>query len=101
MPKTTEEWLDIAKVFNDRWNFPNCCGAIDGKHVQIQSPPNTHSEFVNYKKTFSIILFALVDGNYCFRYIDVGANGNAGDSTIFKDSTLRQALENNTIGFPE
>jgi len=32
----TEEWLRIAKTFNDIWNFPHCIGAIDGKHVVIQ-----------------------------------------------------------------
>ena len=30
-PSSPEEWLDIAKHFEDRWHYPNSIGAIDGK----------------------------------------------------------------------
>ena len=55
-PKTTEEWREVARQFEDVWNFPNCVGAIDGKHVRIQCPSGTGSMYFNYKKYFSIIL---------------------------------------------
>lgn len=101
MPATTDEWGKIKDTFFHRWNFPMCCGAIDGKHVIIKRPPDSGSSFYNYKKTYSIILFAMVDGDYCFTYIDIGANGRASDSAVFRDSTLNIALENNTLGIPE
>lgn len=49
MPKTENEWEEVAKQFNTRWQFPNCVGAVDGKHVVMVAPPNAGSVFYNYK----------------------------------------------------
>ena len=40
-----DKWKSIADEFYERWNFPNCIGAIDGKHVMIQCPFNSGSLF--------------------------------------------------------
>lgn len=101
MPKTVNEWKEIEMKFFQRWNFPKCLGAIDGKHVIIKRPRRSGSVYFNYKRTYSIILFAMVDADYCFTYIDVGGNGRASDSAIFRDSTLNIAMENKTLGMPE
>lgn len=47
--KTNPQWLDISNTFNFKWNFPNCLGAIDGKHIAIKCPANAGSLFYNYK----------------------------------------------------
>ena len=96
---TTEKWKEIIKEFWKRCGFPNCLGAIDGKHVTIQAPANSGSNFFNYKKT-SIVLLALVDANYNFIMVDVGAYGRNSDGGILSQSNIGKALENGNLKIP-
>ena len=98
---TIEQWKEIASEFLERWQFPNCLGALDRKHVLIQAPPNSGSNYFNYKKTFSIVLLALVDHKYCFSVIDIGSYGSNSDVGIFRNSALRRKLQNQTLHIPE
>ena len=74
-PDSEKEWFAIAAEFNDKWNFPHCLGAIDGKHVLIQAPARSGSNFFNYTKCFSIVLLAFCNANYEFTLVDIGEVG--------------------------
>jgi hypothetical protein len=95
-----DHWLDVARGFEQRWQFPNCLGALDGKYVLITAPGNTGTLFFNYKKTYSVVLLALVDHKYCFSVIDVGAFGSNSDGGIFQSSTLGKKMANGTLHIP-
>ncbi|XP_034065944.1 protein ALP1-like [Gymnodraco acuticeps] len=99
-PDTVEEWQQVADGFQAQWDFPNCLGALDGKHINIRPPPGTGSTYFNYKHTFSIVLKALVDSNYKFLYVDVGCNGRISDGGVFGGCSLQDALENRTFNIP-
>lgn len=71
MPHIEEEWLNIAKQFEEWWDFPNAVGAIDGKHLVAQAPRSSESAFYNEKIMFNIVLMAIVDADYCFTFADV------------------------------
>lgn len=62
MPQTPEKWLNVSKRFFDQWNFPNCLGSMDGKHVAIQAPIHPGTKFFNYKATFSIVSPICISG---------------------------------------
>lgn len=100
VPNRGEQWEKVIQEFEALWQFPNACGAMDGKHVNIRCPPKTGSLYFNYKKTFSTILFAVVDARYNFLYIDVGTNSRANDATVFAKSAFNRALEEDTLNVP-
>jgi hypothetical protein len=100
MPSTQEEWLAISHEFEKMWNFPHCLGAMDGKHVVLQAPMNSGSEFFNYKSNFSIVLFAVVDADN-FIFADVGCQGRISDGGVFKNCKLWKKLATNSLSLPE
>lgn len=92
--------MKISKAFADTWNFPNCLGAMDGKHVNVKAPANSGSLYFNYKHTHSIILMALADASYKLMYINVGSPGRDSDGGVFLNCSLSQKLENNALCIP-
>uniref|UniRef100_A0A1X7TNE6 DDE Tnp4 domain-containing protein n=1 Tax=Amphimedon queenslandica TaxID=400682 RepID=A0A1X7TNE6_AMPQE len=81
-PKSSDEWKKISEGFADIWNFPHCIGAMDGKHILMQAPPNVASQYFNYKGTHSIVLMAVCYYNYCFLLLDIGDYGKKIDDVI-------------------
>jgi hypothetical protein len=100
-PRSANEWNEIADGFTSRWNFPHCVGALDGKHVVLVKPRKSGSVFLNYKYTFSIVLMAIVDCNYKFIYVNVGAQGRLSDAGVFNNCRLWRALQSNELNFPD
>ncbi|XP_063219239.1 uncharacterized protein LOC134531043 [Bacillus rossius redtenbacheri] len=102
IPSPDQDVLKRSSIgFHRKWNYPNCCGSIDGKHIRIIKPKHSGSLFYNYKDYFSVVLLALVDDNYKFLAIDVGSYGKEGDAGIFAKSVLGQRLSEGTFRFPE
>ncbi|XP_068082944.1 uncharacterized protein [Anabrus simplex] len=95
------DWEQIPNTFRNVWDFPNCIGCLDGKHVEIMAPSNSGSNYFNYKKTFSVVLLALVDADYNFIAVDIGSYGKNSDSGIFLSSPLGNAFHNGTFNIAE
>ena len=91
-PSSEEEWMKIADDFHTRWQFPNCIGAINGRHIIIAMMPGIGSPYYNYSGTQSIVMVAMVDANHRFTYVDVGCKGHVSDGGILQDSTFSSTL---------
>lgn len=39
-PSSCQEWQAIADDFNDLWQFPQCVGALDGRHIKFRPLQN-------------------------------------------------------------
>ncbi|XP_043471848.1 protein ALP1-like [Leptopilina heterotoma] len=95
------DWIEIGERYENRWHFPNCLGALDGKHIRISKPPRSGSAFFNYKKYYSFVLMAICDPEYRFTWIDIGDYGSLNDASVFNASGFGQELEAGRYPLPE
>lgn len=99
-PPNVQTWAKIAEDFENKWNFPNCVGAIDGKHVTAQCFKNTGSAFYNYKGTYSTVLMGICDADLRFTYVSIGSAGRESDGGIFQSLDFGRCLETETLPLP-
>ena len=98
---TSEIWENVISGFQNKWQFPNCIGSIDGKHVIFKYPNKTGSNHYCYLHKFSIVLLAIVDADYKFICIDVGAyEKKNSDGGIFEVSSMGQRFASGTFNLP-
>ena len=90
----------IEERFRNRWNVPHVVCALDGKHIAMKKPKKSSSEYFNYKGYFSLVPLALVEADYKYLRINVGASGSSSDAQIFNCSKLTRRIENRTLGLP-
>jgi hypothetical protein len=93
------EWIAIADEFEEKWHFPNCLGAVDGKHIKIVPPKECGSFYWNYKGSDSLVLMSVVNANYEFLYCDIGANGRISDGVI-ENAKFYEYLVNDRLELP-
>lgn len=82
------------------WNYPNCLGSLDGRHINFRAPISDGSYYYNYKGHHSIVLLALADAKYRFTYVNIGVNGRNSDGGVFQGSELAKAFKDNRLNFP-
>ena len=91
--------LEIQK-FQDSVNckIPQTVGAIDGTHIEINSPTgDSKIDYFNRKQRYSTSTQAVVGGNLTFLDIATGYPGSIHDARILRDSTLYIQAERNIL----
>ena len=95
-----DQLQDIIEVFEHKWGYPQCAGAINGSHIPILAPQDFHTDYFNRKGWHSVVLQGVVDGNYRFTDITVGWPESVHDAQVFSNSTLFKKEQNGSL-FPE
>nr|CAI5831833.1 unnamed protein product [Callosobruchus analis] len=98
LPDNRTKWLEVEKGFKK--NFAHAIGAIDGKHVVMQCPRNSGSEYYNCQETYSIVLLALVDSSYQLKLGDIGSQRRISDGGVFQNSLLWKKISSKTLNLP-
>ena len=99
-PTTAADWMVIANGFGEKYQFWNCLGAIDGKHVAVKKPAHSGSLYYNYKGFHSIVLLAVVNAKREFIMVDAGVNGKISDGGVMFYSKFGELLECNSLNLP-
>ena len=99
-PETPDDWRKIADDYYQIWNFPNCIGSIDRKHVVMQAPMRSGSSYFSYKGTHNIALMAACDSHYRIILVNIGESGSS-DGEIFANSHFGIAFEEKTLNLPK
>ena len=101
MTENNASWIKIAEEFERKWNFPNCLGATNRKHIKdimIQNPANSGNLHFNFKTYF--ILLTVCNPDYEFTIEDNGEGGCQSDAGVFANSLLAQAVTKNKLSTP-
>ncbi|XP_049956852.1 uncharacterized protein LOC126473663 [Schistocerca serialis cubense] len=101
LPSPTIPLLQTAaKHMYANWNFRNCVGAIDGKHIRVKCPPHSGTMSYNYKKYFSPALLAVANAKCRLIAVDIGGYGKQSDGGTFRASNLYNNILNETENWP-
>ena len=100
-PTSERDWERIAKGFEVNCNFPNCLGAVDGKHVAIVPAPGAGSYFFNYKGYKSQVLIGIAYSNYEFIYFKFGNNGRVSDGGVLEYTDFYDKLQTECLKITE
>ena len=102
-PSTRDEWIRVALEFENRWNFPNVIGCVDGKHIRLSQPRKSGTFYFNYKDFYSIVLLAIASADYRFLFVDIGSEGKASDGGIWGKSVFNEMMhaEDNPLNIPQ
>ena len=92
--------LNVIQGYNEEWGFPMCGGAIDGTHIPILAPNESHTDCVNRKGYHSIIMQTVGDHNHLYRDAVMGWPGSVHDDGVLSDSKILEKGNNNTF-FPQ
>ena len=61
MPQPNKEkWLHISQGFQENSDFPNCIGAVDGKHIRIVKPFHCHRVITQLQLINIIIIIIII-----------------------------------------
>ena len=83
-----DELCDVVRLFDMKWGFPRCFGAIYGSHIPIVAPDESPKDYFNRKGWFSLNIQVLVDSRYRFIDLCIGWPGSVHDARVLSRGVI-------------
>ena len=97
MPKTLQGFKESMTLFDDLWQFPYSCGAVDRCYLTLKCPKGrleSAKEYHTFKNFYLIVVMAIVDAKDRFMWASSGYPGNSHDAIIFTSLDLYHRISN-------
>jgi hypothetical protein len=100
-----ERWekFAIATRWEDKTEFPNVIGAIDGTHIKMHKRPNVeHPEiYFDRKSRYSVLAQAVVNDMGIFLDFEMGWPGRTHDARAFDESQFSLAMDDHLVSLKD
>jgi hypothetical protein len=101
-PTQPDSLQRVCSGFEAKFKLSGCAGAIDGSLICMKKPKRSATggdadAYFGYKGFVSHLLFAVVDSNKMFTYVNAGAPGCVGDSGLYKRTQLYRNIEGGAL----
>ena len=96
-PVEENEVRETISKFEEKVNFPQVVGAIDGTHVEIKAPLVNPADYFNRKQKYSVVTQAVVDSRMMFMDVSTGWPGSIHDARVLRLSRVFRKIGNGNI----
>ena len=84
----------VKRKFENLWDIPQVCGAIDCTHVEVDLPGNARStDFYDKDHDYSFVVQAIVDSDMRFLDVFAGFPGVVHDIRVLRNSSFFKSVE--------
>lgn len=95
---TTDTWVRIAIDFEEKWNFPNCIGALIISTFKYSASKIRDQLFITIK--VNLVLLGVCDANLRFTYVSIGSAGRESNDGTFRNTDFGKHLADGTLPLP-
>ncbi|MCO5609337.1 hypothetical protein L7F22_063563 [Adiantum nelumboides] len=88
-PETTCELAQVKDGFRALRGLPNCCGAVDATHINMNLPKNeTNKSWFDRNGNYSMLAQGIVDAIMRFLDVNIGWPGSCNDKRVLWNSSF-------------
>ncbi|XP_054733615.1 uncharacterized protein LOC129241368 [Anastrepha obliqua] len=99
LPKTDEQWQNVANEFQRKHCMPNCAGHLAMQQIRFHSSSRVEEQ-IDFINKQPLIFTSIVDSNNNFLYTDIEKTQAVAFDEIYEKSTIRQLIETYEVKLP-